>query len=466
MSSKKTKELEDLLLFKPKNGMEVLDESEIKIAFDFCEGYKSYLDSSKTEREAVESSVALATECGFKPFEEGKKYKKGDKIYFNNRDKSIVFVTIGSQPIEKGVNIVAAHIDAPRLDFKPRSVYEEAQLGYFKTRYYGGVKKYQWLTIPLAIHGVVTKRDGSSVKIVIGEDESDPVFYISDLLPHLAKDQMTKTLGEGIVGENLNLLAASAMEGDEKTGERVKLHLLKLLYDKYGITERDMLTADIEVVPTYKARDVGLDRSFVGGYGHDDRICSYTALKALLDVKAPNKTACVILADKEEIGSEGVTGLNAMYFRYNIAQLAKQEGVDENIVFSSSTCLSGDVTAAFDPHFPEVYERKNSAYMNYGVNILKYTGGGGKGRASEATSEFMTRVCDLLDSEEVLWQASELGKIDVGGGGTVAGFLARLDIDTIDIGVPLFSMHAPFEVASKIDTYMAYKGYKAYFEKF
>ncbi len=455
--------LKEQLMITKKNGGTVLSAEEIDRADRFCEGYKAFLDAAKTEREAVESAVSLAEKSGFVPFERGKQYQPGDKIYYNNRGKSLILAVMGTEPIETGVMLAAAHIDSPRLDLKPCPLYEDKELALFKTHYYGGIKKYQWTAIPLALHGVVCKKDGSKVSIVIGEEPGDPVFCVNDLLPHLATDQMKRTLSEGVRGEELNILVGSRPFKEDETSEAVKLNILKMLNEKYGITEYDFLSAELEAVPEYKARDLGFDRSMIGAYGHDDRVCAYPALMAALDCKTPKKTTVTILADKEETGSDGNTGLRSSYLRYFVADLAEPFGVSGRTVLSHSKCLSADVNAGFDPTFPDVMERNNCAYLNYGVVITKYTGARGKSGTSDASAEFTGEIRALLDRKEVLWQTGELGKVDQGGGGTVAAYIANLDVDVIDLGVPVLSMHAPFEVVSKIDVYMAYRAFYEFF---
>ncbi len=455
--------LKEELLINRENGGFVLDEAEIEKADAFCEGYKTFLNAAKTEREAVAYSIRLAEENGFVPFERGKKYAPGDKVYYNNRGKALILAVIGTQSIQEGVALAAAHIDSPRLDLKPRPLYEDSGLALFKTHYYGGIKKYQWTAIPLALHGVICKKGGEKLTVTIGEAENDPVFCISDLLPHLATDQMKRTLNEGIKGEELNILIGSRPFRQDKPAEAFKLNIMKLLNEKYGITEHDFLSAELELVPAYSAKDIGFDRSMIGSYGHDDRVCAYPALMATFACKQPKKTTVTVLADKEEIGSEGNTGLQAAYLKYFIADLAEPYGVNGRTVLSHTQCLSADVNAAFDPTFPEVMERNNCAYLNYGVVITKYTGARGKSGTSDASAEFAFAIRDLLDRQNVLWQHGELGKVDQGGGGTVAAYIANLDVDVIDLGVPVLSMHAPFEVVSKIDVYMAYRAFYEFF---
>ncbi len=455
--------LKEQLMISKKNGGILLSEEEIKKADRFCEDYKAFLNAAKTEREAVEVSIARAEANGFAPFERDKRYQPGDKVYYNNRGKALILAVIGTEPIESGVMLAAAHIDAPRLDLKPCPLYEDKELALFKTHYYGGIKKYQWTAVPLALHGVVCKKDGSRINIVIGEDPADPVFCVSDLLPHLAADQMKRTLNEGIKGEELNILVGSRPFKEDETSEAVKLNILKILHEKYGITEYDFLSAELEAVPEYKARDIGFDRSMIGSYAHDDRVCAYPALMAIFNCKAPKKTIVTVLADKEETGSDGNTGLCSSYLKYFIADLAEPYGVNGRTVLHHSKCLSADVNAAFDPTFPDVVERNNCAYLNYGVVITKYTGARGKSGTSDASAEFAGEVRMLLDRANVLWQTGELGKVDHGGGGTVAAYIANLDVDVIDLGVPVLSMHAPFEVVSKLDVYMAYRAFYEFF---
>lgn len=458
------KQLKEQLFFEPKNGALWMNPEEMKEVFDFCTPYKAFLDEAKTEREAVKTAVHLLEEKGFVPFESGKKYVAGDKVYQINRGKSLIAAIIGSDPIENGVHIAAAHIDSPRLDLKPRPVYEEGELALFKTHYYGGIKKYQWTAIPLALHGVIVKKDGTSVEVRVGEKEEDPVFCVTDLLPHLATDQMKRTLADGVRGEELNVLIGSLPFCDDEVSEKVKLNFLQILFEQYGVTEADFLSAELEVVPAFRAKDLGFDRSMVGAYGHDDRVCAYTALQATLNTQNPKKTSVLVLADKEETGSDGNTGLKSAFLRYFIADLAQPYGVEGRTVLSHSECLSADVNAAFDPTFSDVTERKNTAYFNYGVVITKYTGARGKSGTSDASAEFMGKVRGLLDQKGVIWQTGELGKVDQGGGGTVAAYIANLNVDVVDLGVPVLSMHAPFEIVSKIDVFMAYRAFYEFFQ--
>lgn len=464
-NEKKTKgeQLSEKLLSQKKNAVLRLDDKQIKAADDLCEDYKAFLNTAKIEREAVIETVRLAQKAGFKEYSKGKKYKAGEKFYYVNRGKAIILGIMGKEPLDKGIRLAAAHIDSPRLDLKQHPLYEDKELCLFKTHYYGGIKKYQWTTIPMALHGVIVRADGEKITVNIGEDENDPVFCVTDILPHLANEQMKRTLAQGIKGEELNLLIGSRPFRDDKVAKKVKLGIMAILNEKYGITEDDFISAELEAVPAFKACDVGFDRSMVGAYGHDDKVCAYTALRAILDCKAPKKTCLTCLTDKEEIGSDGNTGLNSSYLKYFICDLAKTFGFDGRTVISASECLSADVNAAFDPTFPENYELNNSCQINYGVCVTKFTGARGKYDTSDASAEFTARVRNLLDSNEVIWQTGELGKVDAGGGGTVAKYIANLDMDVIDVGVPVLSMHAPFEIVSKIDTYMAYKAFAVFF---
>jgi aspartyl aminopeptidase len=456
------KQLQEDLLFQPKNLGATLSDEEIDAAFAFCEGYKTFLDNGKTEREVNEQIVKLLHAHGYAAFDPFKAYAPGDKVYLNNRGKALIMAVIGTEPMEKGVHIAASHIDSPRLDLKPRPLYEQAQLALFKTHYYGGIKKYQWTAMPLSLHGVIMKRDGTSVQVCIGEDENDPVFCVTDLLPHLAQEQVKRPLHQGIKGEELNILIGSLSFKDDDISEKVKLNIARILHEKYGIVEGDLISAELEMVPAFKAKDIGFDRSMVGSYGQDDRVCAYTSLMAALECTAPKTTLVTIFADKEEIGSDGNTGLNSAYLKYFIADLAKPYGVEGRTVLSHSKCLSADVNAAFDPTFPEVHEKNNAAYLNYGVVLTKYTGSRGKSGTSDARAEFVGDVTRMLDNAGVTWQMAELGKVDQGGGGTVAMYIANLNVDVIDVGVPVLSMHAPFEVTAKLDVYMTYRAFKAF----
>lgn len=455
-------EWKEMLSYEEKNGALGLDDAEWEEINKFCEDYKQFLNCARTEREAVSEIIAQAEQHGFVPFSLGRNYQAGDKVYCNNRDKSIALAIVGSEPIEKGANVIAAHLDAPRLDLKPNPLYEKDEMAFFKTHYYGGIKKYQWATVPFSLHGVIIKENGERVSIAIGDKPEDPVFFVSDLLPHLAGEQMKRPSKDLITGEELNILVGMHPFKDDKESERVKLNILKLLYEKYGITERDFISAELEMVPAYPATDVGLDRSMVGGYGQDDRVCVYTAFKAFLDCGTPSKTAILIFSDKEETGSDGNTGLHSAFFAYFIDDLADCFGVDGRTILTHSDCLSADVNAAFDPTFPDVSETRNASFCNRGVVVTKYTGSRGKYGTSDASAEMVNRVTRLFDKEEIVWQTGELGKVDGGGGGTVAMFLANLNMNVLDVGVPVLSMHAPFEITSKFDVYETYRAYHCF----
>ena len=458
MSEKtKAEQLREELFIKRKNGRLVADDKVLADADKYCEGYKVFLDSAKTEREAVKEAISIASEAGFKEFEFNKQYKAGDRVYINNRGKTVAFAVIGKEPIENGVNISAAHIDSPRLDLKPNPLYEDVDLALFKTHYYGGIKKYQWTAMPLALHGVFVLKDGTVKEVSIGEKDDEPKFIINDLLPHLAAEQSKRTLNEGIKGEELNVLVGSHPFRDDKASELVKLNILKILNEKYGITEEDFLSAELEMVPAAKACDIGFDRSLIGAYGQDDRVCAYPALTAILDVEIPEKTAISILADKEEIGSMGNTGLDSDFLRYIIGDLAKMQNSDATLAIRNSCCLSADVNVGVDPTFQSVTESRNAARLNYGVVLTKYTGARGKSGTSDASAEYVAKIRNMLDKAEIVWQSGELGCVDLGGGGTVAMFIANLGIDVVDLGVPVLSMHAPFETTSKLDVYMCHR---------
>ena len=439
------------------------DKKEFKKSDEFSTAYKEFLNKAKTERECVALAKEMLTKAGYKEFDITKKYKAGDKVYKINRGKAIMAATFGSKDLNEGIRINAAHIDSPRLDLKPNPLYEKNELAFFKTHYYGGIRKYQWVTIPLAMHGVVVKKDGTKVEINIGEEEDDPVFMISDLLPHLGMKQGERKLTEGINGEELNIIVASLPLDDTDIKDAVKLHAMKLLNDRYGITERDFARAEIEFVPALKARDMGFDRSLIAAYGQDDRICAYPALIAEIETKKPEHTTLTVLADKEEIGSVGNTGLHSNFVYDFISMLATNKKADVRVVCENSACLSSDVNAAYDPTFDSVFEANNSCYLNHGCVLTKYTGARGKYSSSDASAEFMAKVIDIMERAGVHWQIGELGAVDVGGGGTVAQFIAMLNIDVVDLGIPVLAMHAPCEMASKIDLYNAYKAFKAFY---
>ena len=447
-----TEELREALLRSPKNGLQLLNDQQRAEMESYCKDYRAFMDECKTEREATAWAVREAEKRGYKPFTPGMDAKPGDKIYYNNRDKSIALAVIGMRPLSEGANICAAHVDSPRMDLKPNPLYEDSEIAYFKTHYYGGIKKYQWPTVPLALHGVVCRKDGTTVSITIGEDPQDPVLMVSDLLIHLAADQMQKPLAKGIEGEQLNvILGTQPLEGEGS--DLVKLNIMRLLNEKYGIVESDFQSAELVLVPAGPCREVGLDRSLLSAYGHDDRVCAYAELHALFDIENPEKTAVCILADKEEIGSVGVSGMQSHYFEHFMGTLCAAQGVTLEDCFAQSFCLSADVSNAFDPNFPEVSDKRNNASLNYGVSICKYTGSRGKGGCSDASAEAMSHVRKTLDGAGVIWQMATLGKVDQGGGGTVAAYMANRNIVTVDAGVPVLSMHAPLELVSKLDCY-------------
>ena len=460
--SDSNKALKEKLLSSRKNGFDRVDAAELEQMEAYCKEYMTFLDAGKTERLCAAETVRLAEQAGYKPLVRGQALKAGDKVYVCNRGKSVLLAHIGSKPMSEGAQIAAAHIDSPRLDLKPNPLYEDNELAYFKTHYYGGIRKYQWVTIPMELHGVVALTDGTTVTVNIGGDEGDPKLVITDLLPHLGQEQSKKPLAEGIVGEQLNLLLGSKPIGDDEGSDRVKLAVMQLLNEKYGITEDDFTSAELEAVPAVKATEIGLDRSMIGSYGHDDRVCGYAALKALLDLdKTPAKTAVCVLADKEEIGSLGVTGMQSAAFDIFMSDLCDSQGAALKACYENAFCLSADVTAAYDPNFAEAYEVRNSAFLNYGVCLSKYTGARGKSGASDASAEVVGKVRRIFEENQVIWQLAELGKTDQGGGGTVACYMANRNIDTIDAGVPVLSMHAPFETTAKLDCYMTYKAMKA-----
>lgn len=459
------KELEKALLWEAPNTAKKAPEQSA-LAAEFCEGYKQYLNVSKTERECVTASVELLKKAGYVPFERNGSYKAGDKVYWNNRGKSLIAATMGSMGLEAGLRINGSHIDAPRLDLKANPLFEKNEFAYLKPHYYGGIRKYQWTAIPLSIHGVVYKKDGEAVTLNIGEKEGDPQFCITDLLPHLSAEQNKRTLPEGIKGEELNIMVGSlpyVEDSEEEYKNPVKLLTMKLLNEQYGITEKDFQRAEIEVVPAFKATDIGFDRSMIGAYGQDDRVCAYTALMAEIEAKTPSRTTFTILADKEEIGSDGNTGLNSDFVLHIIEDLAENQKADLRTVLRSSLCMSSDVMAAFDPTFPFAYEERNACRFNHGCVFAKYTGSRGKGGSNDASAETMAKIIEIMDNNGVFWQSSELGAVDVGGGGTIAKFVASMDIDVVDLGVPLLSMHAPFELSSKLDVYNTYKATAAFY---
>ena len=453
-------ELKNTLFYAPKNGYATLTEEQRAEMECYCKRYAAFMDESKTEREATAWTVSTAIANGFKGMVPGMELKPGDKVFYNNRGKSIILAVIGSESLAQGANICAAHTDSPRMDLKPNPLYEESEIAYFKTHYYGGIKKYQWATIPLALHGVVYRKDGSLVTITIGEDDNDPILYVSDLLIHLSADQLQKPAAKVIEGEQLNVILGTEPLNGEGS-DLVKLHIMKLLNEKYGITESDFLSAELTIVPAGKCREVGLDRSLLGAYGHDDRVCAFAEIEPLLTMGIPKHIAVCILADKEEIGSVGISGMRSQAFEYFMEMLCDSQGVKLTQCFANSFCLSADVTNAFDPNFAETCDRRNNSKVNYGVAICKYTGARGKSGASDASAEAMGHIRTVLDNAGVLWQTATMCKVDQGGGGTVAGYMADRNIVTVDAGVPVISMHAPIELVSKLDCYMTMLACKA-----
>ena len=461
--SKKTKaqELQEQLTWSaPHIGKDAPDHKEK--AFKYCEGYKQFLNAGKTERECVKEAVHMLKKAGYKPFDRTASYEPGDKVYYVNRNKAIIATTFGEKSVKEGIRMNGAHIDSPRLDLKPSPVYEKDDMALFKTHYYGGIRKYQWATIPLSMHGVIIKKNGEMVELNLGEKPGDPVFCITDLHPHLSAEQNERKLKDGIKGEELNIVIGSIPYTDDEVKEPVKLMALKLMNEQFGITEKDFLRAEVEFVPAHKASDVGFDRSMVGAYGQDDRICAYTALMAEIDTKNPTYTTMTILTDKEEIGSEGNTGLNSNYVGDYITYLAELEGVNPKEVFRNTICLSSDVNAAYDPTFASVYDPLNSSYVNKGCVLTKNTGARGKSGSNDANAEYVAEVRRIFDDHQVAFQTAELGKVDVGGGGTIAYIAALYGMNVIDSGVAVLSMHAPWEVTSKADIYEAKKAYKAF----
>lgn len=460
------KELEKELLWEAPHIAKEAPEEREKAA-EFCEGYKVFLNNGKTERECVKAAVKMLEAAGYREFDPKASYKAGDKVYWNNRKKALAAATFGTLGLEEGLRMNGAHIDSPRLDLKPNPLFEKGGIAYLKPHYYGGIRKYQWSTVPLSMHGIVGKKDGELVEISIGEKDGEPQFCVTDLLPHLAAEQNGRKLSDGIKAEELNIVVGSipfAGDEEDKLKAPVKLMVMKLLNEKYGITEKDFTRAEIEMVPAYKAVDVGLDRGLIGAYGQDDRVCAYTALMAEIETAAPAHTTLTILADKEEIGSVGNTGLSSDFVLHMIEDLCQIQGADLKTVLRSSICLSSDVNAAYDPTFTFVYEERNACYVNKGCVLTKYTGSRGKSGSNDASAETMTKVTRIMDENGVYWQTGELGAVDVGGGGTIAKFVASMDVDVVDLGVPILSMHAPFELASKLDVYNTYKAFKAFYK--
>ena len=462
-------ELKEKLFSSKKNGWENLDDSVKTEIFNFCNGYMNFLNHAKTEREFVKEARRVANEHGFRDLIEFRELHAGDKVYFVNREKSMYLAVIGQDSIENGLHIIGSHVDSPRLDLKPNPLYEDTGFAYFKTHYYGGIKKYQWTTIPLSIHGVMVKANGEKIEINIGEDDNDPIFTITDLLPHLAMDQMEKKLKNGVEGEALNLLIGSIPMDCDKVSEKVKLNILNILNKKYGITEDDLFSSELELVPAFKARSLGFDESMVAAYGQDDKICAYTSLMALMNIECPKTTAVCILSDKEEIGSMGNTGMESHVFDFFVSELLNKSGINRpnllDKVFCFSKMLSSDVDAGYDPIYASVSDKYNAGFLGKGIALTKYTGARGKSGASDANAEFVAWIRNMLENNNIKYQLTELGKVDVGGGGTIAYILANKGVDVIDCGVPLLSMHAPYEVTSKFDIYEAFRTYKAFWNE-
>ena len=452
------------LFYEQKNGYDLIGTQERKTLEDYCLGYMEFLNNSRTEREAVKNAIAMAEERGFVAYVPGMELRPGMKLYYNNRGKALMLAVIGRKDLGHGAVIAGAHVDAPRLDLKQIPMYESDEMCFFRTHYYGGIKKYQWVTIPLELHGVVALKNGDVIDVSIGREPDEPKFVITDLLPHLAADQMKKTMSEGITGEQLNVILGTAPLSGDEGADRVKLAVMNLLNEKYGLIEEDFLSAELTIVPAGKAREVGLDRSLLGAYGHDDRVCSFAALLPILSLETPDRTAVCVLADKEEIGSVGISGMQSQCFESFMADLCDSQNVSVLHCFENSFCLSADVTNAFDPNFAETCDKRNNSKLNYGVGICKYTGSRGKGGASDAAAEAMGYVRSLFEANGVVWQAATLGKVDQGGGGTVAAYMANRNIVTVDAGVPVLCMHAPWELVSKYDCYMTMKAMTAVYK--
>ncbi|MFW6238617.1 MAG: aminopeptidase [Halanaerobiales bacterium] len=453
--------------FATKNAWLEMENAEIEEIMSYSQEYADFLSANKTEREFVESAVELLRKEGFRPLENTDNLEAGDRIYSVNRGRQIFIAVIGENDLREGVRLLGSHIDSPRLDLKPNPLYEDGEMALLDTHYYGGIKKYQWVTIPLALHGLVVREDGSKLEVNIGEEDDDPVFYISDILPHLGKEQMKKKMSKAITGEDLNVIIGSRPVDDDDEGKKIKKQILALLQDKYDITGEDFVSADLQIVPALETRDVGFDRGLLAGYGHDDRVCSYAALQAILDVEMPEYTAVTLLVDKEEIGSMGNTGMQSRYFENTVAHMVSSYyGEYDELAFRellhNTEALSGDVNAAYDPDFAGVFAKNNSSYLNKGIVLTKYTGARGKAGGSEATAEFVGKVRALFNEAGIIWQIGELGKVDKGGGGTIAKFLANYSMEVIDSGPPVLSMHSPYELVSKVDIYNTYLGYSVF----
>ena len=445
------------LIYEKKTVYKKCDKSIIDAAYAYAEGYKNFLDVAKTERESVTEGIRMAEAEGFRPYEFGMAMKAGDKFYYNNRGKNLFLFTIGKEDITNGIRISVAHVDAPRIDLKQVPLFEDGGMGFFKTHYYGGIRKYQWLATPLALHGVIVKADGEAIDVCIGEDDSDPIFYINDLLPHLSADYNTKPLGTAVAGEKLNVLVGSVSDDDS-----IKHNIMSILNEKYGIIEEDFLSAELSVVPAAKARDIGFDRSLIGAYGHDDRVCAYPALTSIFECADSKHTLMCILADKEETGSDGNSGMQCDVIVDLMNEISIALGGNPALVRANSKCLSADVSACYDPNFSEVFEKNNTPLLNCGVVLTKYTGSRGKGGTNDASAEYIGWLRGVMAKDDVVWQTGELGKVDVGGGGTVAKYIANHNIETVDLGVPVIAMHAPCEVISKVDLYETHRAFCAF----
>ena len=461
--------LEKKLFRQRENGWETVDTRKKEAIFNFSKDYMNFLNKAKTEREFIVEATKMANENGYKDISEFEKLQPGDKVYFINREKSMYLAIIGTENIENGVHIIGSHVDSPRLDLKPNPLYEDSELAYLKTHYYGGIKKYQWTTIPLSIHGVIVKPNGEKITVNIGEDENDPIFTITDLLPHLAQEQMEKKLKNGIDGEDLNLLVGSIPYQDENAKEKVKLNILNILNQKYGIVEADFQSSELEIIPAFKARSLGFDSGLIAAYGQDDKVCAYTSLAAMMTLENVKNTAVCILSDKEEIGSMGNTGMESHVFDFFISEILNKLNVNKpnmlDKVFCFSKMLSSDVDAGFDPIYASVSDKLNAGFVGKGISLNKYTGARGKSGASDANAEYVAWVRNVLEKNDIRYQIAELGKVDIGGGGTIAYILANKGVDVIDCGVPVLSMHAPYEVTSKFDIYSAYETYKAFWKE-
>lgn len=463
MEKTKGQLLAEDLSYKKESYFETADEATVKEMFSYAKGYMRFLDEAKTEREAVNVGIRMAKEKGYTPYRFGEKLNKGDLRYYDNRGKNLFLIRKGSKPLdEDGIRILVSHIDSPRIDLKQNPLYEDSNMAFFKTHYYGGIRKYQWTTLPLALHGVVVKENGETVSFVVGEKEDDPVFYITDLLPHLAQEQNQKPLGSAITGESLNILVGGLPYRDESVTDKIKLNVLSILHERYGLTEKDFLSAEICAVPALRTRDVGFDRALIGGYGQDDRVCAYAMISATLEEKSTEHTVITVLVDKEEVGSDGNTGMQCRLLLDIIEDMAASDGLSGAAVRAASKCISADVTAAYDPNYAEVYEKRNSAMLSAGAAMSKYTGSRGKASSNDASAEFVGFIRRIFAKGDVVWQSAEIGKVDAGGGGMVSKYVANMNIETVDVGVGVVSIHAPYELVSKADLYALYRAFIAF----